>query len=180
MGLCLCEEKENLLPDLGQCQHAAIVPFSPPGAQRKESEHWLLSLSVLFKLSLSSHSRFWLNSPSPRLYLLLIIIFSTARPQTISEIARVKCLCFSSPNLIECLIRSATQNNKQMDVAVGEEKHCVCQIVCSYGNSWKIACSSVCAITPLCLLIATGSDRVWTVIPDGQISLFTQHLRLQL
>ena len=57
-----------------------------------------------------------------------------------SEVAGMSevCVYLSSPNLIESLIRSATQNGKQMDVAVGEE-NTVCIRLCSYGNSQKIA-----------------------------------------
>lgn len=91
------------------------------------------------------------------------VLSSTACPQTISEIARPNVcahsgmseVCLSPPSPIASLIRSAPQNGKQMDVAVGEKKRCVCQIVFLWLQS-KDCRSSVCAITPLSQ-VQTGS-----------------------
>lgn len=107
---------------------------------------WRFCLNIVFP---PVHISYWTPPLSLWLYLPLInvtVFSSTACPQTISEIARpnvcahsgMSKVCLSPPSPIASLIRSAPQNGKQMDVAVGE-KNAVCVRLCSYGYSQKIA-----------------------------------------
>lgn len=98
------------------------------------------------------------------------VLSSTACPQTISEIAHPNVcahsemseVCLSPPSLIASLIRSAPQNGKQMDVAVGE-KNAVCVSDCVPMVTVKrLQKFGVCNHSSI-----TGSNWVWIFIPDG-------------
>lgn len=90
-------------------------------------------------------------------------LYRTVCPLPISEIAVPDICVFRGGNLIVFLIKSATQNRKQMEVAVGEENTwCVSDNV-PMVTVKRLQQFGVCDHS---LLIATGSNWVLTFITN--------------